>query len=170
MCSLRFENNFLSIYCVRFALKIIFFNVGRVRFALETVFLLSNMFASLRTYLLFYRMSSLRFENNLLTVEAVRFASISKKTPLSKLSFAFVLLALPLLLWWRHLGPVMSSRSNGRLALLLKWRQCGPVVSESTNRKRAPKVVSPDGSPGYGLGESRWLILSRHFWEALYNH
>jgi hypothetical protein len=42
-------------------------------------------------------MCSLRFENNLLTVEAVRFASISKKTPLSKLSFAFVSLALPLL-------------------------------------------------------------------------
>ncbi len=38
-------------------------------------------------------MCSLRFENNLLTVEA-----ISKKTPFSKLSFAFVLLALPLLI------------------------------------------------------------------------
>jgi hypothetical protein len=33
----------------------------------------------------------------LLTIEGVRFASISKKTPLSKLSFAFVSLALPLL-------------------------------------------------------------------------
>jgi hypothetical protein len=43
-------------------------------------------------------MCSLRFENNLLTIEGVRFASISKKTPLSKLSFAFVSLALPLLL------------------------------------------------------------------------
>ncbi len=42
-------------------------------------------------------MCSLRFENNLLTVEGVRFASISKKTPLLKLSFAFVSLALPLL-------------------------------------------------------------------------
>ncbi len=42
-------------------------------------------------------MCSLRFENNLLTIEGVRFASISKKTPLSKLSFAFVSLALPLL-------------------------------------------------------------------------
>jgi hypothetical protein len=42
-------------------------------------------------------MCSLRFENNLLTIESVRFASISKKTPLSKLSFAFVSLALPLL-------------------------------------------------------------------------
>jgi hypothetical protein len=35
--------------------------------------------------------------HNLLTIEGVRFASISKKTPLSKLSFAFVSLALPLL-------------------------------------------------------------------------
>ncbi len=42
-------------------------------------------------------MCLLRFENNLLTMEGVRFASISKKTPLSKLSFAFVSLALPLL-------------------------------------------------------------------------
>jgi hypothetical protein len=43
-------------------------------------------------------MCLLRFENNLLTIEGVRFASISKKTPLSKLSFAFVSLALPLLI------------------------------------------------------------------------
>jgi hypothetical protein len=42
-------------------------------------------------------MCSLRFENNLLSSEDVRFASISKKTLLSKLSFAFVSLALPLL-------------------------------------------------------------------------
>jgi hypothetical protein len=42
-------------------------------------------------------MCSLRFENNLFTIEGVHFASISKKTPLSKLSFASVLLALPLL-------------------------------------------------------------------------
>ncbi len=42
-------------------------------------------------------MCSLCFENNLLTIEGVRFAPISKKTPLSKLSFAFVSLALPLL-------------------------------------------------------------------------
>jgi hypothetical protein len=47
-------------------------------------------------------MCSLRFENNLLTIEGVRFASISKKTPLSKLSFAFVLLALPLLHHTQH--------------------------------------------------------------------
>jgi hypothetical protein len=49
-------------------------------------------------------MCSLRFENNLLTIEDVRFASISKKTPLSKLSFAFVSLALPLLKLMPRLG------------------------------------------------------------------
>jgi hypothetical protein len=83
MCSLRFENNFLTI--------------GHVRFALKTVVLLSNVFASLQKLFLFYLMCSLRFENNLLTIEGVRFALKSKKTPLSKLSFAFVSLALPLL-------------------------------------------------------------------------
>ncbi len=49
---------------------------------------------------LFYLICSLRFENYLLTIEGVRFASISKKTPLSKLSFTFVSLALPLV------GPI----------------------------------------------------------------
>jgi hypothetical protein len=39
-------------------------------------------------------MCSLRCKNNLLTIEGVRFASILKKTPLSKLSFAFVSLAI----------------------------------------------------------------------------
>jgi hypothetical protein len=66
-------------------------------FALKTVVLLSNVFASFRKYFLFYLMCSLRFENNFLTIEGVRFASISKKTLLSKLSFAFDSLALPLL-------------------------------------------------------------------------
>jgi hypothetical protein len=42
-------------------------------------------------------MCSLRFENNLLTIEGVLFTLIWKKTPLSKLSFAFVSLALPFL-------------------------------------------------------------------------
>jgi len=74
------------------------------------------------------------------------------------------------LLWWRQCGPVMSSWSNGLLAGVLKWRQCGSEVSELTNRKRAPQVMTPDVSPGYGLGESRWLILLRRFWKALYSH
>jgi hypothetical protein len=43
-------------------------------------------------------MCSLRFENIFLSSEGVRFSSISKKTQLSKLSFAFVSLALPLLI------------------------------------------------------------------------
>ncbi len=98
MCSLRFKNNSFSIYCVRFASKNNLCFVGGVRFSFKIVFLLSNVFASLRKYFLFYRMCLLRFENNLLIIEGVRFASISKKTPLSKLSFAFVSLALPLLL------------------------------------------------------------------------
>jgi hypothetical protein len=50
-------------------------------------------------------MCSLRFENNFLTIEGVRFASISKKTPLSKLSFAFVSLALLLLILQLFISP-----------------------------------------------------------------
>ena len=62
-------------------------------FALKTVVLVSNMYE----HVLFYVMCSLRFENNLLSSEGVLFASILKKTLLSKLSFAFISLALPLL-------------------------------------------------------------------------
>jgi hypothetical protein len=91
-------------------LKNNFLIVGHVRFALNTVFLISNVFASLRKYFLFYLMCSLRFENNLLTIEGVRFVSISKKTPLSKLSFAFVSPALPLL----HILHVESRQSAVR--------------------------------------------------------
>ncbi len=56
-------------------------------------------------------MCSLRFENNLPSSEGVRFASISKKTLLSKLSFAFVSLALPLLL------PYPAAMSLTKLSL-----------------------------------------------------
>jgi hypothetical protein len=80
----RFENNFLT--------------VGHVRFALKIVLLLLNVVASLRKEFSFYLTCSLRFENNLFTIEGVRFALIAKKTPLSKLSFAFVSLTLPFLL------------------------------------------------------------------------
>jgi hypothetical protein len=83
MCSLRFENNLLT--------------VGRVRFAFKINFFLLYVFDSLRKYFLFNRMCSLRFENNLLTIEGVCFASILKKMHLLKLSFAFVLISLPLL-------------------------------------------------------------------------
>jgi hypothetical protein len=84
MCSLPFENNFLTIGHVCFLLENNYLAIQHVRFASKIM--------------LFYQMFSLRFENNLLTIEGVRFASISKKTPISKLSFAFVSLALPLLL------------------------------------------------------------------------
>ena len=83
MCSLRFENNFLTIGNVRFRLENSCLAIERVRFASKII--------------LFYLMCLFRFENNLLTSEGVRFASVSKKTPLSKLSFAFDSLALPLL-------------------------------------------------------------------------
>jgi hypothetical protein len=74
-------------------------------------------------------MCSLRFENNLLTIKGVRFASISKKTPLSKLSFAFVSLALLLLNIYIYilLGlPVFAKRSQ-------TWT--GLLNAERVNRK-----------------------------------
>jgi hypothetical protein len=65
------------------------------------------------------------FENNLLTIEGVRFASISKKTPLSKLSFAFVSLALPLLFRpynsFRSFRPFRSSGHPGNLVIPVIW-------------------------------------------------
>ncbi len=48
--------------------------------------------------------------SNLLTFEGVCFASISKKTPLSKLSFAFVSLALPLLVRTRQNTTVYEGK------------------------------------------------------------
>ncbi len=83
MCSLRFENNFLTIDHVRFRFENSCLSIERVPFASKLIFL--------------YLMCSLRFENNLLSSEDVRFVSISKKTLLSKLLFALVSLALPLL-------------------------------------------------------------------------
>ncbi len=79
MCSLRFENNFLTIRHVPFRFENSCLAIERVCFASKLIFVLS--------------VCSLRFENNLHTIEGVRFASIMKKTPLSKLSFAFVSLA-----------------------------------------------------------------------------
>jgi hypothetical protein len=80
-------------------------------------------------------MCSLRFENNLLTFEGVRFASMSKKTPLSKLSFAFVSLALPLLprlvgISWCWCCSVRHSISWWRKHLLLLL-QCTYVPQNS---------------------------------------
>ncbi len=61
MCSLRFENNFLTVGHVRFRFENRSLAIERVRFASKIIFVLSNV--------------------NLLTIEGVRFASISKKTP-----------------------------------------------------------------------------------------
>jgi hypothetical protein len=61
MCLLRFKNNFLSIYCVRFPSKIIC--------------LMSDVFASLWKQFSYYRTCSLRFENNFYFIEFVPFAS-----------------------------------------------------------------------------------------------
>jgi hypothetical protein len=93
-------------------------------------------------------MCSLRFENNLLTIEGVRFASISKKTPLSKLSFAFVSLALPLLV----------------VTLLYKYRISGILKFNSFVTIRAPfmhlhslhacRKSLPDGR--------RWFVDQRY--------
>jgi hypothetical protein len=66
MCSLRFENNFLTIGHVRFRFENSCLAIERVQFASKIIFVLCNVFAS--------------FENNLLTIEGVRFASILKKT------------------------------------------------------------------------------------------
>ncbi len=83
-CSLRFENNFLSVGHVRFRFENSFFAIECVRFASKVIFVLSNVFASFWKLFAYYRRCC--------------FASISKKTPLSKLLFAFVSLALRLLM------------------------------------------------------------------------
>jgi hypothetical protein len=70
-------------------------------------------------------MCSLRFENNLLSSEGVRFASISKKTLLSKLSFAFVSLALPLLVSTSDkFGVCTIVGLNGTLAAKIRTFKC----------------------------------------------
>ncbi len=88
-------------------------------------------------------MLSLRFENNLLTVEAVRFASISKKTPLSKLSFAFVSLALPLIdrdirNQSTHRGASGRDTSRARRKVKLEKRE-GTKTHKFTKDKRGCK-------------------------------
>jgi hypothetical protein len=66
-------------------------------------------------------MCSLRFENNLLTIEGVRFALISKKTSLSKLSLAFVSLALPLLNIFIYIGCIKPKNHLMLLSLQMEW-------------------------------------------------
>jgi hypothetical protein len=46
MCSLRFENNFLTIENVRFRFENSFLCIERIRFASKINFVLSNVFAS----------------------------------------------------------------------------------------------------------------------------
>ncbi len=83
-------------------------------------------------------MCSLRFEINLFTIEGVRFASISKKTPLSKLLFAFVSLALPLLI--RGLGETdlgkktRSKKSRDTVPLSRQFTRKGLQIANPQNR------------------------------------
>jgi len=98
MCSLRFENNLLT--------------DGRVRFASKIISFLSNVFPSGRKIFFFSIMCLLRFENNLFTIEGLRFAWMLKKTSLSKLSFAFVSLALPLLVVTMAISKIDGSKIN----------------------------------------------------------
>jgi hypothetical protein len=90
-----FKNNYLTVGHVRFCFENSFLAIKRVRFAAEK----KN----------FYLICSLLFENNLLTIEGVCVASISKKTPLLKLSFAFISISLPLLV---HIDPKASTTST----------------------------------------------------------
>jgi hypothetical protein len=61
--------------------------------------------------------AQLRFKNNFLTIECVCFTSISKKTPLSKLSLAFGSISLPLLVYPNQ--PPMQLKGNKILPNLL---------------------------------------------------
>jgi hypothetical protein len=109
MCLLRFKNNFLTIGQIRFRFENSCFAIECVRFASKII--------------LFYLMCSLHFENNFLTIEGVRFASISKKTPLSKLSLAFVFRVAITTLY----TAVISQHLN--LTLLYADRTCREINS-----------------------------------------
>jgi hypothetical protein len=75
VCSLRFENNFLSVRHVRFRFENSFFAIERVCFASKITFVLSNVFASFRKNIAYYRWCSLRFdiEENTIIEAFVRF-------------------------------------------------------------------------------------------------
>ncbi len=89
---------------------------------------------------LYYQTCLLHFKNDFCSIECVRFASekicllsiecvhftvISKKTPLSKLLFAFVLISLPLLLR-RRLDPRGGTRLTRNLVML-----CGSILKST---------------------------------------
>jgi hypothetical protein len=75
MCSLRFENNFLTIGHVRFLLENSCVAIERVRFDSKIICVLSNVFASFRKYFAYCRRCSLRFdiEENTIIEAFVRF-------------------------------------------------------------------------------------------------
>jgi hypothetical protein len=116
-------------------------------------------------------MCSLRFENNLLTIEGVRFASISKKTPLSKLSFAFVSLALPLLVETNGLNADMEisqpylefwdPNATGEIGWSIPvWHSTAPsypsLKTHSMAVRAIPLSVCHQGPPnGYRTGFKR---------------
>ncbi len=80
MCSLRFENSFLTNGHVRFRFEHSCLAIEHVRFASKMIFVLYNVFASFRKKLFaFYQMCSLRFDIEEKTIiEAfVRFRFIS---------------------------------------------------------------------------------------------
>jgi hypothetical protein len=121
-------------------------------------------------------MCSLRFENNLLTIEGVRFGSISKKTPFSKLSFAFVSLALPLLVW--GYGPQTDKHlpQNPFTGQFFRWRHfampstrliflrsglgiaTGKVINEHTQRFPEDQLL---GRGGGGMDDAITRIWPR---------
>jgi hypothetical protein len=88
-------------------------------------------------------MCSLRLENNLLTIEGVRFASISKKTPLSKLLFAFVSLALPLLpMTEEHTVKKGFSRPFSRISIFFLGRKTVPLQQASQKLRKVIRIHS----------------------------
>jgi hypothetical protein len=86
MCSLRFENNFLTIGHVRFRFENSCLAIEFVRFASKIIFVLSNVFASFRKLFAYYRRCSLRFdiEENTIIEAFVRFSFASVAIPSTK--------------------------------------------------------------------------------------
>jgi hypothetical protein len=91
-------------------------------------------------------MCSLRFENNLLTIEGVRFASISKKTPLSKLSFAFVSLALPLLRCSVNKETLYTVETFSACLIVLPAKAVHLGLHVGVHGSSPPQVVRAGGS------------------------
>ena len=107
MCSLRFENNFLTIGHVRFRFKNSFLAIERVRFASKINFVLTNVFASFRKWLAYCQRCSLRFdieENTIIEAfVCFRFASVAITTKYTP----------PVLNKYIAVGEGMVASSNG---------------------------------------------------------